>query len=58
MLYFGLGDKTHGFEWLEKAVDARSLQLIWFKVEPEYDALRSDPRFVDMLRRLGLPQTV
>ena len=56
MLCFGLGDKDQGFAWLEKAYAARSFQVLWFKVEPEYDALRSDPRFVDLLRRLGPPQ--
>jgi serine/threonine-protein kinase len=51
----GLGDKDGAFAWLEKAYDERSDTLVFLKVEPRYDSLRADPRFADLLRRVGLP---
>jgi tetratricopeptide (TPR) repeat protein len=50
----GLGDKEQAFAWLEKAYQERSSILIWLKVEPTFDSLRTDPRFQDLLRRIGL----
>ena len=52
--YALLGDKENAFRWLEKAYDDRSIPFV--KVEPEFDSIRSDPRFADVLRRMGLPQ--
>ncbi len=56
-IYVGLGEKGKAFEWLEKAYEERSQGLIgyYIKVSPAYDPLRSDPRFQDLLRRVGLP---
>jgi tetratricopeptide (TPR) repeat protein len=56
VVYAGLGDKDQAFAWLEKAYQDRSFFLIWLKVEPCFDSLRSDPRFADLVRRIGLPQ--
>ncbi len=56
VVYLGLGDKDQTFAWLEKAFQDRSFFLIWLKVEPLFDPLRDDPRFADLLRRVGLPQ--
>jgi TolB-like protein/DNA-binding winged helix-turn-helix (wHTH) protein/Flp pilus assembly protein TadD len=55
VVYAGLGDKEQTFAWLEKAYQDRSSFLIWLKVEPLFDSLRSEPRFQDLLRRVGLP---
>jgi len=52
----GLGDKDQAFAWLDKVYDERSSYLTWLKVEPLFDPLRSDPRFADLVRRVGLPQ--
>jgi hypothetical protein len=41
---------------LEKAYVAHDLQMQYLKVDPDYDSLRSDPRFQDLMRRVGLPQ--
>jgi eukaryotic-like serine/threonine-protein kinase len=56
VLYAGLGDKEQAFVALERAYDAHDFQLEYLKTEPAYDSLRSDPRFADLLRRVGLPQ--
>ncbi len=54
-IYAGLGEKDQAFAWLEKAYDERSDLLVNLKREQEFDGLRSDPRFADLLRRVGLP---
>ena len=53
IIYFGLGDKDRAFEWLGKAYEDRSTELIWLKVEPLYNPVRSDPRFIDLLKKVG-----
>ncbi|HJQ22997.1 MAG TPA: tetratricopeptide repeat protein [Blastocatellia bacterium] len=55
VIYLGLGDKDQTFAWLEKAYQERSYSLLWLKVEPLFDSLRSGARFQDLLRRVGLP---
>jgi len=54
--YIRLGDKDHAFQWLEKAFQEHSGGLVGLKSGPVYDPIRSDPRFQDLLRRVGLPQ--
>ncbi|HZE82539.1 MAG TPA: tetratricopeptide repeat protein [Candidatus Polarisedimenticolia bacterium] len=56
LVYSGLGEKDKSFAWLDKAYEEHSFSLSQIKVEPRFDALRSDPRFADLLRRIGLPQ--
>jgi len=53
--YTLLGDKDQAFAWLGKAYISRS-GLNFIKVNPVWDAIRSDPRYADLLRRIGLPQ--
>ena len=55
-VYGALGDKEKAFEWLEKGYAGRSDHLTQLKTECMFDNLRSDPRFVDLMRRVGLPQ--
>jgi len=55
-IYAGLGDKNRAFDWLNKGVEERSASMVFLKVDPFFDSLRSDPRFADLLRRIGLPQ--
>jgi len=55
-IYSTLGEQDRAFEWLEKAYQVRDDQLAWVKVEPVFDSVRSDPRYADLLRRIGLPQ--
>ena len=56
ILYAALGDKEKAFASLEKAFTERDFQLASLKVEPGYDPLRDDPRFQDLMRRIGFPQ--
>ncbi len=53
-VHAGLGEKDQAFEWLEKGYEERSSQLTVIKVNPIYDSLRSDPRYEELLRRIGL----
>ena len=55
ILFAGLGDKEQPFAALERAYVGHDFQLQYLKVEPGYDSLRADPRFADLLRRVGLP---
>jgi TolB-like protein len=55
LVYAGLGEKDEAFAWLEKAVAARDKGLTYLKIDPCLDPLRSDSRFQDLVRRVGLP---
>ena len=48
-----LGDADNAFVYLEKAFKGRYSGMVWLKVTPELDGIRSDPRFADLLRRVG-----
>ncbi len=54
IIYAGLGEKEQAFAWLEEAYADRSARLPFLKIEPRFDSLRSDPRFADLVRRVGL----
>ena len=54
LVYEGLGEKDQAFIWLEKAYEEHAFKMAWLKVEPQWDSLRSDPRFADLVRRMGL----
>jgi len=55
-IYAGLGDKDRAFELLEKSFRQHSGNLAFLKPDPFWDNLRSDPRYTDLLRRMGLSQ--
>lgn len=55
LIYASLGDKDQAFAWLDRAYEARSAFLITGILgSPNYDPLRSDPRFDALLRKIGL----
>jgi TolB-like protein/tetratricopeptide (TPR) repeat protein len=56
LVYAGLGEKNEAFHWLQDAFLAHDVGLVYLKVDPCLDPLRSDPRFNDLLRRVGLSQ--
>jgi TolB-like protein/Flp pilus assembly protein TadD len=56
LIYTGLGEREQAFAWLEKAYVQRHPYLILIKAEPVFDSLRSDARFAELMRKVGLPQ--
>ncbi|MBC7677014.1 MAG: hypothetical protein H7173_13340 [Rhodoferax sp.] len=54
LLYVGLKDREQAFRWMETAFRERDAQLLWFKVDPQLDPVREDPRFANLMRRMGL----
>jgi hypothetical protein len=51
-----LGDYDEAFAWFELAYQEKSETLQYLKVNPFFDPVRQDPRFVDLVRRVGLAQ--
>jgi tetratricopeptide (TPR) repeat protein len=54
--YAAIGEKDQAFAWFDKAYAEKSDILIWIKVIPQMDPLRSDPRYAALLKKMGLPQ--
>jgi TolB-like protein/DNA-binding winged helix-turn-helix (wHTH) protein/Tfp pilus assembly protein PilF len=55
-IYFALGQNDQAFAWLEKAYRTKSDSLLYLRCWPEFDHLRAEPRFADLVRRVGIPQ--
>ena len=55
LVYAGLEDRDKAFKWLEKACEERFNRLAYANVEALWDPLRSDPRFAELIRRIGIP---
>ena len=53
IVYLGLGDHERMYEWLDRAVQARSEDLVFLQVEIEFDPVRSDPRFIAVLHQMN-----
>ena len=54
MVYAGLEDRDRTFTWLQKAFDQREADLALVQVDPIFDGLHADPRYLDLLRRMKL----
>ncbi len=52
-----IGETEEAFAWRERAYEEREPMLVFAKVSPSLDPLRSDPRFQDLLRRIGFPES-
>lgn len=57
-IYIGLDERDEAFEWLEKSYEERAYVLTHLTVLPIFDSLRADPRFIDLLLRIGLASQV
>jgi serine/threonine-protein kinase len=55
MVYAGLADKEQTIFWLKKGYEERNEDMIYMKIEPVLDPIRSDPRFQDLIRSVGFP---
>ena len=55
LVYAGLEEKDEAFVWLEQACEQRFNRLAYLKVDALWDPIRTDPRFGDLLRRIGIP---
>jgi tetratricopeptide (TPR) repeat protein len=55
-LSLALGKRDEALAWLEKGYESHDQWMMWLKSDPKLDNLRSDPRFADLMRRVGLPQ--
>jgi TolB-like protein/Tfp pilus assembly protein PilF len=53
-VHLGLGDKQKAFEVLERAFEQREPLMVFLKVEPKWNELRSEPRFIDLIKRMKL----
>ena len=56
LVYAGLGDKNQAFYWLDRAYSQKSSVLTFIKIAKPMDPFRSDSRYIDLLKRMGLPQ--
>jgi tetratricopeptide (TPR) repeat protein len=56
IVHAAIGEPDQAFYWLDRAYEAHDPYLFFLRVMPLYDPLRSDPRFDEMLRRLGIPR--
>jgi len=54
-IHISLGEKDEAFRWLERAYDERSDCIAGLKVDPRLDPIRSEPRYQDLVRRVGFP---
>jgi len=55
IIYAGLGNKDEAFAYLNRAYDERSYYLTWLKVDSQLDNLRDDPRFKELVKKVGFP---
>jgi TolB-like protein/DNA-binding winged helix-turn-helix (wHTH) protein/Flp pilus assembly protein TadD len=55
-IYNGLNDRDKTLEWLEKGYQQRDPRMVFLKVEPKWNNLRNEPRFIDLLQRMNFEQ--
>ncbi|MFI5155748.1 MAG: TPR end-of-group domain-containing protein [Chitinophagales bacterium] len=57
LMYTSLGNKDKAFEYLDKALEDRANWLVWLKLDPRWDPIRSDKRYEPLVTKIGLPKT-
>jgi len=55
LVYVGMGEKDHAFVWLNKGYDERFTRMVYLRQEAFWDPLRSDPRYAELIRKMGFP---
>jgi TolB-like protein/DNA-binding winged helix-turn-helix (wHTH) protein/Flp pilus assembly protein TadD len=55
-IYFALGEKDRALTWMEQALKRKSEALLYLRCWPEFDRLRAEPRFTDVVRHVGIPE--
>jgi len=55
-IYAVLGEKDMALQWLGRGYEEHSSNMVYLAIDPQWDGMRSDPRFADLLRRMRLPQ--
>ena len=55
LVHAALGQRDSAFAWLNKAFDERSHWLVWLRLDPRWKTLRSNPRFTELVTRVGFP---
>ncbi len=56
LIYNGLGETDKTFEWLEKGFEQRDPKIAFLRVEPKWNNLRNDPRFIELMRKMNFEQ--
>jgi predicted nucleic acid-binding protein len=56
MFYFTLENRDKGFEWLEQAYQERDSWIVHIKTNDAFEGVRSDPRFIEILRKMGFDE--
>jgi hypothetical protein len=56
LVHAGLGSNDKALTWLNRAFRERSHWLVWLRLDPRWDAVRRDARFVDLVKRMRFPQ--
>jgi eukaryotic-like serine/threonine-protein kinase len=56
VIHLGLGDKDQTYQWLEKAQTERSGLALWLKTDPQFDSLRGEPKFGELVKRMNYPE--
>ena len=55
LLYTGLDEKDAAIDWLNKALQERDPQIIFVGLDPEFESLRTETRFLDLLHQMNVP---
>lgn len=56
MIYAQMGKIDMAFQWLEKSYESHEVEMYWLKVEPPFEPIRNDPRYQEMLHKVGFPE--
>jgi DNA-binding SARP family transcriptional activator/TolB-like protein/Tfp pilus assembly protein PilF len=57
LIYAALDDRNSAFAWLDRGIAERTHWLVWLRQDPRWEPIRSDPRFGELVRRVGLPES-